>query len=167
MKSASFLQSKPSRADHLVDWLGRDHQSANILATAQQHLALKSLVSEALPQGLKHAFEIAKSDRGVLTLMAVNSSVAAKLRQLAPRLASHLQSAGKAIHDIQIKTSLQQGGRPYQKPEKTARPLDATDLEAFEDLRNHLEPGPLADAVAKLLAHHSAGAHTKNKSQDD
>ncbi len=167
MKPIPSRPTRRSRTDHLVDWLGRDGQSASILATAQQHLALKALIAESLPPFMRQAFEIAKSDRGVLTLMAVNSSVAAKLRQLAPRLASHLQSAGKAIHDIQIKTSLQQGGRPYQKPEKTARPLDATDLEAFEDLRNHLEPGPLADAVAKLLAHHSAGAHTKNKSQDD
>ncbi len=166
MKSASFLQSKPSRADHLVDWLGRDHQSANILATAQQHLALKSLVSEALPQGLKHAFEIAKSDRGTLTLMAANTSVAAKLRQLAPRISSHLQSRGRMTTEVQVKTSLQPGAMPYQKPEKTARPLDAKDLSAFEDLQNRLQPGPLADAVAKLLAHHSAGLAIKTKNQD-
>lgn len=161
------LSSRPSRADHLVDWLGRNQQSANILATAQHHIALKALVVETLPPALKRAFEIAKFDRGVLTLMASNASAAAKLRQLAPRMSSHLQSKGRLIHEVQIKTSLQHAAPPYQKPEKTARPLDNSDLDAFEELQKGLKPGPLADAVARLLAHHKASTVNKTKSQDD
>jgi hypothetical protein len=41
-----------------------------------------------------------------------------------------------------------------KKPEKEARALDKQDLQAFEELNKNLRPGPLADAVARLLAHH-------------
>jgi hypothetical protein len=40
------------------------------------------------------------------------------------------------------------------RPRKEARALDAHDLKSFEELRAQLRPGPLADAVSRLLAHH-------------
>ena len=166
MKPIASRPSRRSRADHLVDWLGRDNQTANILATAQLHLALKSLVAEPLPAGLRLAFEVVKLDRGTLTLVATNGAVGAKLRQLAPRIVSNLQARGRMINDVQVKVSVQHGAPTYQKPDKTARPLDSADLKAFENLKAHLQPGPLADAVAKLLAHHSAGSATKTKGED-
>ena len=167
MKPIASRPSRHSRADHLVDWLGRDNQSANILATAQMHLALKSLVAEPLPAGLRQTFEIVKLDRGTLTLVATNGAVGAKLRQLAPRIVSHLQAKGRTINEVLVKVSVQPRAPAYQKPDKTARPLDSADLKAFENLKEHLLPGPLADAVAKLLAHHSADKTTKTIDQDE
>lgn len=167
MKPISSRPSRRSRADHLVEWLGRDAQSASILATAQQHLALKALVAEPLPAGLKQAFEIVKSDRGILTLMAANAALGAKLRQMAPRIVTHLQAKGRMINEVLVKVSIQPGAPRHQKPVKTAKPLDSTDLKAFENLKANLQPGPLADAVARLLAHHSAAASMKKESQDD
>ncbi|AIT26820.1 hypothetical protein D558_2158 [Bordetella holmesii 44057] len=35
-------------------------------------------------------------------------------------------------------------------------PLGDTALKAFEDLQQQLTPGPLADAVTRLLRHHKA-----------
>lgn len=167
MKPIFSRPPRRSRADHLVDWLGRDSQAANILATAQQHLALKALVGDPLPPALRQAFDIVKADRGTLTLVASNAAVGAKLRQLAPRIASHLQAKGRMITEVLIKVSIQPGAPTYQKPEKTARPLDSGDLKSFEALKAQLQPGPLADAVARLLAHHSGGSSNKVNDQDN
>ena len=71
------------------------------------------------------------------------------------------------ITEVLIKVSIQPLAPTYQKPEKTARPLDSGDLKSFEELKAQLQPGPLADAVARLLAHHSGGTSSKINGQDD
>ena len=56
----------------------------------------------------------------------------------------------------EIKLRVHGGTRlgPAAKPPREARLLDQQDLKAFEDLKQNLRPGPLADAVSKLLRHH-------------
>lgn len=166
MKSSFSRPSRPPRADHPVEWLGRQAQSANIVATAMQYLALKALVTDALPPGLKHAFDVAKSERSSLVLIASNAAIGTKLRQLAPRILGHLQAKGHLVNEIQVRVSAQAVVPAHQKAEKTARPLDEQDLKSFEQLQNSLAPGPLADAVTRLINHHKPASSNKTKSQD-
>ena len=114
----------PTKGSHLLGWLGHDAQTASVLATAQRYLKLRAVVSEALPPTMRDSFEVLKIEQDTLTLMASNAAFAAKFRQIAPRVVAHAQAAGW------------------------------NDLQTFEDLNRQLRPGPLADAVARLLAHH-------------
>lgn len=139
---------------HLIGWLGHDAQSANVLATAQMHLKMRSALVSALPQNMRSAFEVVKLENHVLTLMVSSAAFAAKFRQLAPRVTTHMQSAGWNVAEIKLKVQGGLGLPEVTKPPRAARTLDQQDLKAFEELRGALRPGPLADAVAKLLRHH-------------
>ena len=144
----------PTKGAHLIGWLGHDAQAASVLATAQQHLKLRAVVEQALPAAMRGAFDVLKIEQSTLTLMVSSAAFAAKFRQLAPRVTAHIQAAGWNL--IEIKLRVQGGlGIPVSaQPPREARALDQEDLKKFEALNQQLRPGPLADAVARLLAHH-------------
>ena len=143
-------------ASHLIGWLGNETQSANVLATAQLHLKIRSAVSEALPAPMRGAFEVVKIEQSALTLTVASAAFAAKFRQMAPRVSAHLQTQGWNIAEIKLRVHGGTGLGPAEKLPREARVLDQKDLQAFEDLSQNLKPGPLADAVSKLLRHHKA-----------
>jgi hypothetical protein len=154
---ASFIPRRVnarSSSTHLIGWLGNDAQSASVLATAQLHLKIRAAVSAALPATMRGAFDVVKIEQTALTLTVSSAAFAAKFRQMAPRVSSHLQTMGWNIAEIKLRVH---GGTrlgPAAKPPREARLLDQQDLKAFENLKQNLRPGPLADAVSKLLKHH-------------
>lgn len=144
----------PTKGAHLIGWLGHDTQSASVLATAQLHLKLRAVVEQALPAAMRGAFDILKIEQSTLTLMVSSAAFAAKFRQLAPRVTTHIQAAGWNLLEIKLRVQGGLGIPVAAKPTKEARALDQQDLKTFEALTQQLRPGPLADAVARLLAHH-------------
>ena len=143
----------PKKGAHLIGWLGHDTQAASVLATAQLHLKLRAVVAETLPATMREGFDVMKIENNVLTLLVSSAAFAAKFRQLA-RVTTHIQSAGWNLNEIKLRV---QGGLRIPvapPPTKEARALDHQDLKAFEELNQQLRPGPLADSVARLLAHH-------------
>jgi hypothetical protein len=103
---------------------------------------------------MRSAFEVIRLEAHALTLMVSSAAFAAKFRQIAPRVTTHLQSTGWNINEIKLRVQGGLGLPVTKKPEKETRALDQQDLQAFEELNRKLRPGPLADAVARLLAHH-------------
>ncbi len=146
--------TSPSGSAHLIGWLGHDSQAASVLATAQLHLKVRSAIGEAIPPAMRGAFEVIRLEAHALTLMVSSAAFAAKFRQIAPRVTTHLQSSGWNVNEIKLRVQGGLGLPDTKKPEKEARALDQQDLQAFEELNKNLRPGPLADAVARLLAHH-------------
>jgi hypothetical protein len=138
----------------LIGWLGHDSQAASVLATAQLHLKVRAAIGEAIPPAMRGAFEVIRLEAHALTLMVSSAAFAAKFRQIAPRVTTHLQSSGWNINEIKLRVQGGLGLPDTKRPEKEARALDRQDLQAFEELNKNLRPGPLADAVARLLAHH-------------
>lgn len=91
-----------------------------------------------------------------LQLAVPTPAHAAKLRQLGPSIGRALSAKGWNLDtiDVTVSGSLQTlGERPTPAP-KEAQPLEGTALDAFHALHGALRPGPLAEAVAKLLTHH-------------
>lgn len=146
--------TSPSGSAHLIGWLGHDSQAASVLATAQLHLKVRAAIGEAIPPAMRGAFEVIRLEAHALTLMVSSAAFAAKFRQIAPRVTTHLQSSGWNINEIKLRVQGGLGLPDTKRPEKEARALDQQDLQAFEELNKNLRPGPLADAVARLLAHH-------------
>ena len=155
--SRNTRSSGPGGGAPLFGWLGRDATAATVLATAQRHLQMRTEVSAALPAPMRGAFEVLKIENGVLTLSVSSAAFAAKFRQLAPRVTAHLQGVGWNLTEIKLRVQGPMGFGEQPRPKKEARALDAQDLKSFEDLSASLRPGPLADAVSRLLAHHRAG----------
>lgn len=146
--------TSPSGSAHLIGWLGHDSQAASVLATAQLHLKVRAAIGEAIPPAMRGAFEVIRLEAQALTLMVSSAAFAAKFRQIAPRVTTHLQSSGWNVNEIKLRVQGGLGLPDTKKPEKETRALDKQDLQAFEELNQNLRPGPLADAVARLLAHH-------------
>ena len=146
--------TSPSGSAHLIGWLGHDSQAASVLATAQLHLKVRAAIGEAIPPAMRGAFEVIRLEAHALTLMVSSAAFAAKFRQIAPRVTTHLQSSGWNVNEIKLRVQGGLGLPDTKKPEKEARALDKQDLQALEELNKNLRPGPLADAVARLLAHH-------------
>lgn len=141
-----------------MTWLGHDTRSAGVLATARLHLQLQQAISEVLPAVLASACRVGKLDGQRLQLAVPTPAHAAKLRQLGPSIGRALSERGWNLNTIDVTVSggLQtMGERPTPAP-KEAQPLDQSALKAFEDLHDTLRPGPLAEAVARLLTHHKS-----------
>ena len=145
-------------ADTAIDWLGTDRHGANVLTAARTLLALESAIQKTLPPGLAQACRVARMENRHVTLAVPSPAYAARLRQLAPRTVASLANSGWNLTEIQVKVqaSLMQSGTKLPQT-KQSIPLDTRALDAFRDLHENLQPGPLADAVARLMKHH-AGA---------
>jgi len=157
------MSAKPRRvslphAPPVMDWLGRDPRSGTILATVQQLLQAQRVVRTVLPGAMGAACQVASIEGGKITLLAPSAAHAAKLRQMSPAICRALARKGWAIAEVRIKITLQapQGAAPGARHGVA---LGERGLQAFSDLASSLPPGPLADAVQRLLHHHrSEGA---------
>jgi hypothetical protein len=85
----------------------------------------------------------------VLLLLCENGSVAAKLRQMAPRLVKGLNRCGHGIAAIRIRVN----PRPTPAPSQAVKTLSLgrSARSALTELHAELKEGALKSAVAKLL----------------
>lgn len=154
----TFAKTKRSRTSNnrIQHWLDASPGGSSILATARLHMQIREVLQQTLPVALGAACEVARAEQNRLLLAVPSAAHAAKLRQLAPSISRALCAQGWNLTEISIRIQadlrLLQAG--WQRPKPTARPLDDQALQAFDDLHDSLTPGPLADAVARLLRHH-------------
>jgi hypothetical protein len=118
-------------------------------------LAVEHAAKKILPPALAQVCRVARIEQQQITLAVPSAAYAARLRQLAPRIVQLLTGSGWNLNEINIKVQagLLQNQTKAATPKEVA-PLDENALKAFEDLQNSLKPGPLADAVKRLLTHH-------------
>ena len=149
--------SRQRKENTALGWLGHDTQAAGVLATARIHLQVQRLIATALPPALASVCQVAKLEKTSLLIVVPSSAHAAKLRQLAPTIVRTLTDKGWNLASITVKVqaNLPKSGAKSPRPPKEAVPLGHTALDAFKTLHDNLRPGPLAEAVAKLLAHHN------------
>lgn len=91
-----------------------------------------------------------------MTVMVPGPAHAARLRQMTAEAVRHLQAAGWPVEDIVVRIDAAMGRTWTQKPHREAEPLGEKALQSFEDLQHRVRPGPLADAIDRLLRHHRA-----------
>ncbi|WP_454688894.1 DciA family protein [Achromobacter aloeverae] len=137
-----------------LGWLGHDNHAAGMLATARLHMQVQAAVAKILPPALGEVCRVARLETDKLQLAVPSAAHAAKLRQMAPRVAQALAAAGWQLNEISVKVQAGLMPPPAPPPPREAVPLDGQALEAFAALRQNLRPGKLADAVARLLEHH-------------
>jgi hypothetical protein len=128
--------------------------SGNLRTLARQAQRLKELqhlLFEATPPALAAASRVTNLKSGILVISADNAAVAAKLRQLAPRLLLHLakheiQVTGIRV-DVQVKTH-----KIKAEDDITARALPPDAIQKFSKLADRLPPSPLKSALARFAA---------------
>jgi len=140
-------------AQAAIDWLGRGDRSGSILATVQQLMRAQNVVRRCLPGAMGAACQVALIDGHAMTLVVPSAAHAAKLRQMTPAICRELGRKGWAVTDIRIKITMR-APPANEPPVRHGVALNAQGLQAFAALEAALPPGPLADAVRRLLEHH-------------
>lgn len=79
---------------------------AGLVQLADQSAACMRMVTPLIPASMRSGVKAGPLEEGQWCLLAANSAVAAKLRQLAPALAAHLRTHGQNVQEIRIKISM-------------------------------------------------------------
>jgi hypothetical protein len=129
-------------------------KSSNLQALTLKARRLRDLqvqLFEATPPLLASASRVGDLRSGTLVVVCDNSAVAAKLRQLAPRLLLHLREQGvevTGIHfDVQVKLHKIKAEHDFTK-----RPLPPDAIQEIERLSGRLKPSPLKSALTRLAS---------------
>jgi hypothetical protein len=149
--------SQNDQAPHAVlalKWLDGDQRGAQVLATARNLLQVEQTAKTVLPAALAEVCKVARIERQQLTLAVPSAAYAAKLRQLAPRVVKLLTDNGWNLNEIIVKVQAHSSRIETKPAVREVVPLDDSALAAFDDLQSKLRPGPLADAINRLLKHH-------------
>ena len=126
------------------------------MAMAQNLLQAEVVVRKALPPVLAHGCRVANIDRHCITLAVPGAAHATRLRQLTPTLLRALTAHGWNLTEVEIRIQAALGAQSAERPSRQVRPLDRDALNCFEALHENVPPGPLADAIGRLLRHHGA-----------
>jgi hypothetical protein len=112
---------------------------------------LQQLLLEATPPALAAATRVTDMKAGTLVVLADNPAVAAKLRQLAPRLLKHVQKQHAEVTgirvDVQVKTH-----KIKAEDDVTKHSLPPEAIKDLGGLAEALLPSPLKTALLRLLA---------------
>lgn len=117
---------------------------------AQRLRDLEQFLVEALPSALASASRVANLKAGTLVVLADNAAVAAKLRQLAPRLLQHYKERGIEVTVLRVEVQV----KPHKindEDDVTNRALPPDAIKNFERLSERLPASPLKTAVTRLL----------------
>jgi len=113
----------------------------------RQLAALQSALAQILPGDLPANSSVPLVKAGELILSADNGAVAAKLRQMAPRILVFLRQQGFQITGIRLQVQVR--GRDNPLPRKQiSLSSDARDAIGF--LADRLDPSPLKTALKRL-----------------
>ncbi|MBN4664072.1 DUF721 domain-containing protein [Pandoraea nosoerga] len=149
----------PRVARPMADLLSASDGAGSLLVAAEQLGRLERDVHALLPEPLAASVRLAPPRDGTLVFLVSNNALAARLRQQTPSLIEGLAQRGWLIRTIRIRVSIAEP-QP-QKPPKEAR-LSRQGLVSLRELRDALEPSPLRDALARLVARHSYGGTRKS-----
>jgi hypothetical protein len=124
--------------------------------TLQRVAALQRLYEVCAPPDLISASRVVGDRNGTLMIAADNGAIAAKLRQLSPRLLKNLQKQWAEVTGIQIQVQVLQGAsKPRRRSEKI--PLSIDLIENFENLSRRVKDPALGSALARFAARRRAG----------
>ncbi|MBX3665289.1 MAG: DUF721 domain-containing protein [Burkholderiales bacterium] len=122
----------------------------------QRISALQRLYTVCAPPELSRASRVIGDHDGMLVIAADNGAIAAKLKQIMPRLLKNLQKQRAQITGIRIQVQVS-GPRPAPRvyAEKPALPIDLID--DFEKLSNRVRDPGLRSALARFAARRRGG----------
>ncbi|MFY9327227.1 MAG: DciA family protein [Georgfuchsia sp.] len=88
---------------NIADYLDADNNLARLSAHAGRLLKLQRIFERAAPAALAQHGRVANMKLGKVVIHAANSAIAAKIRQLTPRLTESFRQSGVDVNEIQVK----------------------------------------------------------------
>ena len=126
--------------------------------------ALKAALADALPAGLAASATVTVSDAGEVVLYADNGAVAAKLRQLAPRILNSLRQRGNEVTAVRVQVQVTSRDKPLRQKQIS---LSEGAGQAVLGLAERLEKSPLRQALEQLGKRVPAGSDHQGKPLQD
>ena len=136
-----------SLQEHLVSG---DHL-ARLASHAQRLLQFQHSLEASLPAALAPHVRVANFRLGVLFVHAANGAVAAKVRQLGPRIANELSIKGVKITQIEVRVQAGIQKSPKQKHQRPALPGSRQKQGLTALARGLPADSPLRSALDRLL----------------
>ncbi|HKA39724.1 MAG TPA: DUF721 domain-containing protein [Burkholderiales bacterium] len=137
-------------ARKIDELLARSGELRALSIQARRLAELQQVLHEAVPSSLVHSARVSTFRAGRLVVLADNAAVAAKLKQLAPRLLRHLQERGNQVTGIQVDVQV----AAPQRASNTAsseRDLSLTALRSLEGLAGTMKESPLKGALDRMV----------------
>lgn len=113
-----FKLMAKSLQEHLVSTEGL----ARLAAHAQRLLEFQRTLETILPEALRPHARVANFRLGKIFIHTSNSAVAAKVRQLSPRIASALSSSASKVTEIGVSVQASPSTRPKETHQRPALP---------------------------------------------
>ena len=138
-------------ARSLQEHLTSGDSMARLAAHAQRLLQFQRRLEVALPEALRPHARVANFRLGKLFIHAANGAVAAKVRQLGPRLASDLSNKEAKVTQIEVRVQARNPSPP-QPPHERASPPGPKQKQGLTALAQSLpRESPLKNALERLL----------------
>jgi hypothetical protein len=130
---------------------------------AKRLAALQQVYHAAIPKELARRSNVSDERSGTLIVKAETSAVAAKLRQLVPRIVVDIVKSDPEVTAIRVEVQVSEDrpAAPRARPE-----LSPEALETFARLRDTLPESPLRQALARLVEH-GAPSHRQDDALQD
>lgn len=144
--------------------LGATEELKALQARVRRLRHLQTLYLGSAPRELASSSRVKSYKAGTLFVGADNAAVAAKLKQLAPRLLASLQEIEGEITKIRIE--VQVGGRPSERTYiSRKKPLTSETARRFQALSAQVKDPDLKAALARLARRHRDPAGTSDQDQ--
>ncbi|MGV3628687.1 MAG: DciA family protein [Betaproteobacteria bacterium] len=129
-----------------------DNAGLTALSRATQCIAaLQRLYVVCAPPDMVQASRVVNKHDGMLVIAADNGTIAAKLRQQAPRLLKNMQKQGGEVTGIRVQVQVERTSpAPRIRAKKASLPIDSIDN--FESLSKRVKDPGLRSALARFVA---------------
>ena len=124
--------------------------------TSQRISALQQLYAVCAPPDLAQVSRVVYEHDGLLVIAADNGAIAAKLRQMTPRLLKNLQKQTAEVTGIRVQVQVKKvTPATAAGAEKAALPVDLID--DFDDLSKRVKDPDLSAALARFASRRRGG----------
>jgi len=142
---------RPNRLDRI---LSAESELQPLLTKAHELRVLSGLVYRFLSADVAAEARVVNFKDSQLVLAAANSSVAAKLKLLAPALARFLTERRWQVNSVSVRVQPSASRGPAAGP--AAVQLSTSALQALQDLHSAMRASPARDALGRLLRRRGA-----------
>jgi hypothetical protein len=122
---------------------------ATIQQAAKRIAAMQQLFSQCIATDLAPYCRVIHYFNGQITVLASNSAIAAKLKQLAPTLLKRLEKQRPEVNGIRIQVQVTDLA-PKSPPKSVKKPLTIDSIQEFESLSSQVKDQHLREALIKF-----------------
>ncbi len=138
---------------HKIDFYLNSSNGLRQLADEARRIAeLQQVFLKIAPPSLAQACWVKQLRAGILVLSAENAAIAAKIKQLFPRLLAFYQKLGWEATSIRVEVQVTAASPPPRAGRTRAR-LSIETIDNLEHLAAGLEDSPLKQALINMVAH--------------